>query len=184
MLRQLLLIAFAVFSFSTLAVAQKTPAKLSTTNTNTRTNSTTNLLDRDKRDVQNFGLSIVESYFRQDCDFAWTRFARSIQSIENGQVFEATPDLKTEFCNETPLRTDIAVTYRMYQDNYTQKIYSAAEIATMHPELHQRLQLQTGDFMFDGSQRKATTSTSVFRASDSARFIVRRKGTSWQIIAI
>lgn len=172
MLRQLLLLACVLFSFSALT-AQRT-AKTTISGT----------LDREKQEVKTFGLSVIESYFRQDCDFIWNRFGRSIQSIENGQVFETTPDLKTELCNETPIRTDITVSYAMYQTNYDQKIYSSAEIATMYPEVHQRLQMQTGDFLFDGSQRKTATSTSLFRASDAARFVVRRKGTSWIIIAI
>jgi hypothetical protein len=173
MLRQLLLICCAIFAFSTLATAQK-PSK-----------STTSIsADRDKKDVETFGLSIIESYFRQDCDFIWNRFGRTIQSIESGEVFETTPDLKTELCNENPLRTDTKVSFAIYKLNYTQKVYSSAEVATMQPELHQRLQMQVGDFLFDGSQRKTTTSTSVFRASDAARFFVRRKGTSWIIIAI
>jgi hypothetical protein len=188
MLRQLLLICCAIFAFSTLATAQKpsktTPSKTTPSKTTTTKTITGIGTDREKKDVETFGLSIIESYFRQDCDFVWNRFGRTIQSIESGEVFETTPDLKTELCAENPLRTDTNVSFTIYKQNYTQKVYNSAEVAALNPELHQRLQMQVGDYLFDGSQRTSTTAASVFRASDAARFFVRRKGTSWMIIAI
>jgi len=180
MLRHLLLLLCLVGAFSSLS-AQRTNLSSTKTDANKITATTS---DRTKKEVIAFGLGVVEAYFRRDCDYVWSRFASTIMSFESGQTFSLSPELKTEFCNDNPLRTDIRVNFQMYKDNYNQTAISSAEMLAQYPQIYQKLQMQEGDYFFDGSQRKTATSTSVFRASDSARFIIRKSGTSWVIIAI
>jgi len=181
MFKQIILAAFALGLSLNVATAQK---QRSTTTTTTNNSNAIATNSREKTAVQTFGLSIIEAYFRRDCDFVWTRLADPMRSVESGQTFAKTPDLKTELCGENPLRTDISVSYQMYQQNYQPRVLTQAEFAQQYPQAQQSLQLQAGDYYFDGSQPKQAGATSVFRASDMARFVVRKNGNSWLIIAM
>ncbi len=178
MFKSFILAAFALC----LAFGSQAQTRNNTTSTPSRATVANNT--REKAAVQTFGLSIIEAYFRRDCDFVWNRLADPIRSVESGQTFAKTPDVKTELCGENPLRTDIAVSYQMYQQNYQPRVLSQAEFAQQYPQIQQSLQLQVGDYYFDGSQPKQAGATSVFRASDMARFVVRKNGSSWLIIAM
>ncbi len=180
MLRNFFLLLCVFCALSTLS-AQRSKTDISNKST---TKTEAPAPDRAKKDALAFGMSVIEAYFRRDCDYVWSKFGTTVMSFESGQIFNVTPDLKTEFCNENPLRTDIRVNLALYTENYNQTVMSSAEMLAQSPQAYQQLQMQTGDYFFDGSQRKSSTSTSVFRASDAARFIIRKSGTSWVIIAI
>lgn len=179
MLRKVALIAATTLSLAGAGFAQKAPK--TTTNTNTIAASAT---AREHAEIMAFGQSIIEAYCRRDCDFVWSRLGSSLRSIESGQEFTKTPDLKNEFCSENPLRTDIAVSYQMYQQNYAPRVMTQAEFAQKYPQVQELLKLQPTDFLFDGAQPKQAGATSIFRASDMARFIVRKQNGAWTIIAM
>jgi hypothetical protein len=191
MLRSFCLTVFALGMFIQTSSAQKTrvtkPNTKTSTNTTTPTNTTTTQNATQsplKTEVTAFGQSVIEAYFRRDCDFVWNKMDNTIKSIESGQSFTKSAAMKTEFCAENPLRTDISVSYKQYQNNYAPYVLTQAELAQKYPKIQESLQLQADDFFFDGSQLKQAGATSMFRASDMARFIVRKQAGNWVIIAI
>ena len=137
-----------------------------------------------KLEVEKFGLAVIKSYFDGDCDFTYQSLAERIRSKESGQVFEKNAQLKAMLCAESPLRTDIQVSFEMYKANYNQKVYTAQEFATQFPQLRDAFALNEGEFFFMGNEPKAAGSTRVFRASDMAAFVVRKENGQWRIIAI
>ena len=131
-----------------------------------------------------FGRSIVQSFFDQNCDFMFDNLDQKITSIEGGGIIPITPDLRRLFCAESPLRPDMAVTFQMYEANYQPVLYNKEELSQKFPEWAAHLNLQAGDFFFDGAHPIAAGYTRVFTASDMARFVLRKINGDWKIIAI
>ena len=88
------------------------------------------------------------------------------------------------FCSESPLRADIELTYTMYEENYAPKIYDMNELAQKYPEWQAHLNLEKGDFFFDGAHPAAAGNIRLFTAGDMARFALRKINGDWKIIAI
>ena len=108
----------------------------------------------------------------------------TIISIEGGQSIEINPQMRKLFCSESPLRPDIEVTYEMYVQNYAPKVYDMNELGQKFPEWQNHLNLQAGDYLFDGSHPIAAGNTRLFKAGDMARFALRNINGDWKIIAI
>lgn len=134
--------------------------------------------------VKEFGMSIVKSYFKHDCNFAFDRLHTSITSFEGGQTIKITPEMRQLFCQDDPLRTDIKVSYDMYQDNYTPEILNINQMDQKYPEWVAHVKMEKGDYFFFGGKVKAAGATRLFKASDVARFLVRKINGSWKIVAI
>ena len=179
-MRLFFVFAFAVLSTAYLSAQSKTGSKTPSSSPSL----TTAPASGDKLGVQTFGLKIIKSYFDRNCDVLYDGLADQIRSKESGQVFTKDANLKTGLCAESPLRTDIPVSYELYLQNYNPTVYSAAEFSAQFPQLQTAYQLQPGDFFFNGSAPKAAGSTRVFRASDMASFIVRKVNGAWKIIAM
>ncbi len=137
-----------------------------------------------KQSAENFGISVIQSFFDKNCDFMFDNLDASITSIEGGHSISITPQMRKSFCKESPLRPDMAVTYEMYEQNYAPKIYDMNELAQKFPEWQNHLNLQAGDFFFDGAHPIAAGNTRLFRAGDMARFALRKINGDWKIIAI
>ena len=138
--------------------------------------------DRDA--AKDFGLTIIQSFFDQNCDFMFDHLSTTITSFESGQQISITPETRRLFCADNPLRPDIPVTYQMYQENYAPTVYDKNELSQKFPEWASHLNLQAGDYFFDGAHPIAAGNTRVFRAGDMARFVVRKVNNDWVIIAI
>lgn len=137
-----------------------------------------------KKAAHKFGMTVIQSFFDQNCDYMFDHFDASIQSIQSGQTVAVTPESRKQFCAQHPLRTDITVTYAMYAQNYAPKVYSAAELSQAFPEWQTNIQLQTGDFLFDGGHPVAAGNTRLFKTNSMARFALRMVGGEWKIIAL
>ena len=138
----------------------------------------------DKELAKDFGLSIIQSFFDKNCDYMFDNLDVNITSFEGGQTITITDQMRKLFCSESPLRPDIQVTYAMYEDNYAPQIYNMNELTQKHPEWQAHLNLQNGDFFFDGAHPIAAGNTRLFRAGDMARFALRKINGDWKIIAI
>lgn len=139
---------------------------------------------RDRASAEAFGMSVVQSFFDQNCDFMFDNLDQQITSFEGGQVIQITPELRRLFCSESPLRPDMAVTFQMYQENYKPVVYDRNELSQKFPEWANHLNLQAGDFFFDGANPIAAGYTRIFRAGDMARFVIRKINGDWKIIAL
>lgn len=146
----------------------------------------TNLLlaQTGRASAEAFGMSIVQSFFDQNCDFMFDNLDQQITSFEGGQIIQITPELRRLFCSESPLRPDMPVTFQMYQENYKPVLYDRNELGQKFPEWANHLNMQPGDFFFDGANPIAAGYTRVFKAGDMARFVLRKINGDWKIIAI
>lgn len=131
-----------------------------------------------------FGLEVIQHYFKKDCTHFYEHLADEIISFESGQSFKKTASMKKMICAESPLRPDMKVTYLDYTENYAPTVYTKAVVEERFPGWARHLNMQKGDLFFDGAVPKAAGYKRVFRAADMARFVVRKKGASWVIIAI
>ena len=108
----------------------------------------------------------------------------TITSIEGGQSITINPQMRKLFCSESPLRPDMEISYEMYEQNYAPKVYDVNELAHKVPDWHSHLNLQAGDYLFDGSHPIAAGNTRLFSAGDMARFAMRNINGDWKITAI
>ncbi len=137
-----------------------------------------------KQAAKDFGLSIIKSYFSHDCDFVFDRLHSTVVSIEGGNSIAVTPQMRTAFCADSPLRTDITVSYQMYKESYTQEVLGVKEVKMKYPQWFNSLNMQNGDYLFLGSQMKTAGATRLFVASDVARFLVRNINGKLKIVAM
>ena len=137
-----------------------------------------------KKSAQRFGLSVIQSFFDHNCDYMFDHFDSSIKSIQGGQTVTITPDTRKKFCEQNPLRTGVPVSYTLYQENYAPKVYTPAELSQKFPEWQTNIQLQAGDYFFDGGHPVAAGNTRMFKTNSMARFAIRMVGGEWKIIAI
>lgn len=166
-----------------LTIAQTNTAKTAKTATLTP-NAAVQTNNTASADVKNFGLQVIQGYFDQQCDQNYNLLHREIMSFESGQKFQKSEELKKMYCEDNPLRTDIEVSYQLYLKNYSQIVMTQAQLEAKYPGITASLALQEGDFFFNGATPKAAGATRVFRASDIARFVVRKIKGEWKIIAI
>lgn len=138
----------------------------------------------DKAAARDFGLSIVQSFFDQNCDFMFDHLDQTILSIEGGQKIDIKEEMRRLFCSESPLRSDITVNYQLYEDNYAPVVYNNTELMQKFPAWANLLNMQPTDYFFDGSNPIAAGNTRLFRAGEMARFVLRKVNTDWIIIAI
>lgn len=138
----------------------------------------------DRESARTFGLNVIQSFFDQNCDFMFDHLDERITSFEEGQTITITAEMRRLFCSENPLRPDMPVTFQMYQENYAPTVYNKQELDQKFPEWSAHLNLQNGDFFFDGAQPIAAGNTRVFTAGDMARFVLRKINGDWKIIAI
>lgn len=138
----------------------------------------------DRAAAKDFGLNVIKSFFDQNCDFMFDHLDQRVMSFESGQWISITPEIRNLFCAESPLRPDMPVTFEMYEDNYTPVVYDKNELSQKYPEWAAHLNLQAGDFFFDGAHPLAAGHTRVFTAADMARFVLRKVNGDWKIIAI
>lgn len=135
-------------------------------------------------DAKAFGTKIVKSYFDNNCNYIFDQLDRTITSIEGGQQIAITPEIKGLFCEDSPLRDDIKVSYELYQQFYTPKVLSAKEVAAQYPAWEKHLGLQSGDYLFIGGRLNEAGGTRLFKSSDMARFLLRQIDGKWKIVAI
>lgn len=166
----------ACFTFSTAQKALSSKNTLSAVSTKTTTKS--------EKMALNFGNSIMKAYANDDCGTVYNALAAKIISMETSQAFNKTDIPQADFCGEKAFRSDMAIDYTMYMNNYQQKVMTATEVQATYPKLYTAVGMQEGDFLFDGSQKKSASSESLFRASDMAVFIIRKVGNTWEIIAM
>lgn len=144
----------------------------------------TTFAQADRESAKLFGLTIIQSFFDQNCDFMFDNLDQRITSFEGGQEVTITPEMRRSFCTDNPLRPDIPVTYQMYEENYTPTVYDKQELSQKFPKWASNLNLQPGDFFFDGSHPVAAGNTRVFTTGNMARFVLRKINGDWKIIAI
>jgi len=144
----------------------------------------TSLSNTDAASAQAFGLQIIQSYFNNDCDFVFDNLHSSLTSFEGGHTVQITPNMRKEFCKESPVRDDIQVSYQTYQENYTPEILDIHALNNKYPEWANHLNMQKGDYFFNGSLPKAAGATRVFKASDMTRFLLRKINGNWTIVAM
>lgn len=137
-----------------------------------------------KAEATDFGLSVVQSFFDRNCDFMFDNLDVSIVSIAGSQTIAITPDKRKLFCSDPPLRPDIEVSYQMYEENYAPKVYNKTELLQKFPQWAANLNLQTGDYFFDGGHPVAAGHTRLFKTESIARFVLRKISGDWKIIAI
>lgn len=146
--------------------------------------SNTLFAQADKQAAKDFGLTVVQSFFDKNCDYMFDHLASSITSFEGGQTIEIKPEMRELFCQDSPLRPDIKVSYALYEQNYTPTVYNLKEMKAKYPTWVAHLDMRAGDYFFDGALPKAAGHTRLFSAEDMARFLLRKKGDSWEIVAI
>lgn len=145
------------------------------------------LNDPNKKAVEDFGLAVIGSYCDQTfCNYLYDRLHTTILSMETGQSFQKNAALKNDLCASNPLRTDMSVTMQSYRDNHQWTVLSAAEFRQNYSAIATQIQMQDGDYFFNGAQMKEGNphNNSVFRASDMARFVVRKINGEWKIVAM
>lgn len=147
------------------------------------TTVSTSLSAQNEAAATKFGDAIVKSYFDNNCRFVFQQLHTSIISIEGGQSIPISPEMEALFCEDSPLRTDIAVSYELYQQNYTPQVLNATQIEKEYPMWASHLKLQKGDFLYLGG-RPNTAGIRLFKASDMARFLLRQVDGKWKIVAI
>jgi hypothetical protein len=135
-------------------------------------------------EAKSFGIKVVKSYFDNNCNYTFEQLHSTITSVEGGQEIQITPELKEVFCGDSPLRTDIKVSYALYNEFYTPKVLTAKEVAAQYPAWDKHLGLQAGDYLFIGGRLNAAGGTRLFKSSDMARFLLRKIDGKWKIVAI
>lgn len=131
-----------------------------------------------------FGRSLLQHYFDQDCAHVADHLADQIYSLEAGQSIAVTPELRAVFCKTSPLRPDVPVNWEQYQQQYAPKVYDKAGFERAFPAWAKRIQWQKGDLFFDGAHPKAAGHTRLFKSEQQARFLLRREGQGWRIVGI
>jgi len=130
-----------------------------------------------------FGQNLVKAYFNGNCQIIANSLATQVIAMESGQRFSITPQLKADFCNESPIRNDIQVNYQMYLDNYKPIVMDKEEFASKYPQRQQMYMLQADDIFFNGANL-LPKKQELFSASDMAMFILRPTANGFEIIAI
>lgn len=142
------------------------------------------LTAQDQAAAKAFGLSLLQSYFDDNCAYVADHLAPTIYSIEGGQTIAVTDQLRQAFCKDQPLRTDVPVSFELYLKNYAPCLYNRATLQKAHPKWAAQLSLQKGDWLFDGSQPKAAGHQRLFKSEGQARFILRPQGDDWVVIGL
>ena len=135
-------------------------------------------------EAKNFGLSIVRSYFDNNCSHVFDQLSSRITSIEGGQQIQITEEQRNEFCAQSPLRNDVSVSYQEYLENYAVAVLDLKQFNAKYPEWSNNLSMKAGDYFFDGSRPIAAGAKRLFRASDMSRFLLRKMNGTWKIIAL
>lgn len=137
-----------------------------------------------KQAARTFGISVIQSFFDNNCDYMFDHLESSIKSIQGGQTINITADMRKQFCENNPLRRDIPVNYQMYAQNYAPTVYTAAELNQKFPEWQNNIQLNSGEFLFDGGHPIAAGNKRLFKSNGSARFALKMVSGEWKIIAL
>ena len=135
-------------------------------------------------EAKNFGLSIVRSYFENNCSHVFDQLAGSITSIEGGHRIQITEEQRNEFCAESPLRNDVSVSYQEYLENYQVSVLNLKQFTNKYPTWVNTVSMKSGDYFFDGSRPIAAGAKRLFRSSDMSRFLLRKMNGAWKIIAL
>jgi len=137
-----------------------------------------------KKEAQSFGVSVIRSFFNNNCDFMFDHLDQTIVSFESGLSKSINAEDRRSFCDTKATRTDVDVSYELYKSNYNPTIYDANELSQKFPQWHNNLNMQPGDLFFDGANPIAAGHTRLFVAENMARFVLRKTNTGWLIVAI
>ena len=137
-----------------------------------------------KKEAQIFGVSVIRSFFNNNCDFMFDHLDQTIVSFESGLSKNITAEDRRSFCATKATRTDIDVNYELYKINYNPTVYDASELSQKYPQWHTNLNMQPGDLFFDGANPIAAGHTRMFVAENMARFVLRKTNNGWLIVAI
>ena len=135
-------------------------------------------------EAKNVGLSIVRSYFDNNCSHVFDQLAGSVTSIEGGHRIQITEEPRNEFCAQSPLRDDVNVSYQEYVENYQVDVLTLKPFTNKYPTWANQISMKAGDFFFDGSRPIAAGAKRLFRSSDMSRFLLRKINGTWKIIAM
>jgi hypothetical protein len=165
-----------IFLFLTLGLfAQRNTGLTSTTSSNLLNQSV---------EAKNFGLSIVKAYIEFNCTYPYSKLANELTVFETGIKITKASVTQNSFCANSPLRTDMRVTYQQYLDNYTPLVLDYKQFSMKYPTIQNLLKLQPGDFYFGGNILKPG-GLELFKASDAVRFVIRKDASgSFQIIML
>lgn len=138
----------------------------------------------DAATAQEFGLSLIQAYYDNQCSYVFDHLDKNITTIEGGQNMAIQGSMKGLFCQDMPIRKDIANGYNKYEDQYQPKVYNHKEFKQQFPTWAKHFQLKAGDFFFDGAHPKAAGHTRLFIAESQARFVLRYQEGDWVIIGL
>jgi len=140
-------------------------------------------ISKEKAKALAFGQELIKAYFDGNCQLVANSLASEVIAMESGQHFSITPQLKSDFCDDNPIRSDIQVSYQMYLDSYKSEVMDKEEFAAKYPQRQQMYNLQAGDIFFNGANL-LPKKQALFSASDMAMFILRPTANGFEIIAI
>lgn len=140
-------------------------------------------ITKEKAKALAFGQDLIKAYFDGNCQIVANSLAAQVIAMESGQQFSISPQLRTDFCKENPIRNDIQVNYQMYLDSYKAEVMDKEEFASKYPQRQQMYNLQAGDIFFNGANL-LPKKQELFSASDMAMFILRPTSNGFEIIAI
>ncbi len=131
-----------------------------------------------------FGRSLVQSLYDDQCSYVFDHLATTIVSLEGGQSLPIQDNMRGLFCEDSPIRTDIANSYTLYESNYRPKVYDHKAFKKQFPAWAKHLTLKSGDYFFDGAHPRAAGHTRLFTAEQQARFVLRYTNGDWVIIGL
>lgn len=137
-----------------------------------------------QNEAKTFGRSLIQSYFDNNCQYVADHLGPELYSLEAGVTLQVDAKMRKAFCKNSPLRSDIPVSFELYEQNYVPKVYDKAAFKKAFPQWAKTIAWKKGDLFFNGSHPRAAGHTRLFKSERQAQFLLRRQGDSWLIIGL
>jgi hypothetical protein len=136
----------------------------------------------DAAGAKEFGVSLVQAFYDNQCSYVFDHLDKKVTSLQGGQELEINESMRGLFCEDMPVRKDISNSYTKYTEQYQPQVYNHKTFKKQFPAWAKHIQLQPGDFFFDGAHPRAAGHTRLFTSEHQVRFIVRYQEGNWVII--
>lgn len=138
----------------------------------------------DQTAAKDFGLSLIQSLYDNQCSYVFDHLDKTVFSIQGGQSIVIENNMRALFCKDSPIRRDISNSYSKYLNQYSPQIYDHKTFKKQFPTWAKHITLKAGDYFFDGANPKATGYTRLFTSENQVRFVLRYAQKNWVIIGI
>lgn len=145
-------------------------------------NSTGIWAQGDAAGAKNFGVSLVQAFYDNQCSYVFDHLDKTVTSLQGGQQLAINASMRGLFCEDMPIRKDIANSYTKYTEQYQPQVYNHKTFKKQFPTWAKHIPLQPGDFFFDGAHPRAAGYTRLFTSENQVRFILRYQEGDWVII--